>query len=369
MTATTLSAVLPIEGPTYDRTRPETRQPWLDFRRGGLTATEVRDCHQGAARRKIITEKVTGEHPDVSVMQFRHGALREPQIAAWLQATYGISPTEATYASGVNGRWIASPDGVSRDPFSGALLVGTEDAVLAEIKVSSEDLRPGTIDAAGVLVELDPKSPFARHGYYRQVQWQILVMNATASLFAWEQHDGVVDPETSTYTPVGPPRVVRIPRDQEFIDHLVRDVATPLLEEIDAARLAFSLDGLPPASADLDSEHAALVADLLKARDAEAVATAAKEKAWAALKAHYLAEGAPDVTIDGGFAKITVSTSRPSKKFTDTDAMKRRAPALVAKYEALVKRFTSTVPGDPRRTLTITRSETAPEAPTDGGNV
>lgn len=351
-----LTNVAPIPGPAYDREKPETRQAWWDFRLGGVTATDIRDCRQGGKRRRIITEKVTGDAGEErTVFAWRHGTLREPQIAEWILRTYGITPTGATYASGENSRHIASPDGVMMDPFTGRYEPGTEDSIISEIKTGVDDLTPGTIDAARVLIELDPRSTFNKRGYYRQVQWQAHVMNATRVLFVWERHNGEIDPETSTYTPVGPPEAVWIERDEAFIAGLIAE-ADALLEEIDASRVQFALDGLPPVSENMPSEHAILVADLLRARDAEAVAKAAKEKAWAALNEAYMGEGKPDVQIDGGFAKITVSTSTGSRPEVDTEAMKRKAPTMVAKYEALRKRYTRQVPTT-KQTLTVTRAK------------
>ncbi|QDH91628.1 exonuclease [Microbacterium phage Cinna] len=356
MTPSTLTTAAPIPGPAYDREKPETRQAWWDFRLGGVTATDIRDCRQGSKRRRIITEKVTGETGDEpQVKAWRHGTLREPQIAEWIQRTYGIMPTGATYASGENSRYIASPDGVMIDPFTGRYEPGTEDSIISEIKTGVDDLTPGPIDAARVLIELDPRSTFNKRGYYRQVQWQMKVMNAARALFVWERHNGEMDPETGTFTPAGPPEAVWIERDEEFIAGLVEE-ADALLAEIDAARLQFALDGLPPVSANMPAEHAILVADLLRARDAEAVAKAAKEKAWAALNDIYMGDDKPDVSIDGGFAKITVSTSTGTKPMVDEEAMKRKAPTLVAKYEALRKRHTRQVP-TAKQTLTVTRSK------------
>lgn len=363
MTTATLTDVAPIPGPAYDRTKPETRQAWWDFRRGGVTATDVRDCRQGAKRRRIITEKVVGEAgEEPSVFAWRHGALREPQIAAWVQATYGITPTGVTYASGENSRWIASPDGVMIDPFTGRYEPGTEDSIIEEIKTGVDDLTPGQIDAAGILVALDSRSKFVSKGYYRQTQWQMLVMNATRTLFAWERHNGEIDPETSTYTPVGPPQAVWIMRDQDFIDGLVEE-ATALLEEIDAARLQFALDGLPPVSPNLPAEHAVLVADYLRALDAEKVAAAAKKKAWDALQGIYVKpadDGStpPDTSIDGGFARLTVSTTTGERTVVDRDGMRAKARTTVERYEALERRFTTTEPTETRK-LTITRPKNA----------
>ncbi len=356
MSSTTLAPISPIPGPDYDRTKPETRQAWWDFRLGGVTATDVRDCRQGSKRRRILIEKVTGDSPDEpNVFAWRHGALREPEIATWVQATYGITPTGRSYASGSNSRHLASPDGINIDIFTGRYEPGTEDSVIAEIKTGVDDLTPGPLDASRIVIEVDRRSKFAARGYDRQVQWQLYVMNAARCLFAWERHNGQVDPETSTYTPVGPPEAVWIERDEEMIAALVAE-ADALLEEIDAARIAFALDGLPPITANMPSEHTVLVADLLAARDAIAVAEAKREKAWNELNALYVGEGKKDVQIDLGFATFTVSTSTGSKNVTDTDAMKKRAPSLVARYEALKARHTRKVPTATQR-LTVTRKK------------
>lgn len=354
---TALTRDAPVRGAEYDPARPETKQAWLDQRRGGLTATEVRDWGQGSKRRAFLTEKVTGDHGDDigNVAAVRHGHLREPQIAAWIESQWDITPCNAVYSAASNPRFLASPDGISLDPFSRELIVGSEDAALAEIKTATTDLTPGPIDAAGVLVAVTPGTPFDKENYYAQVQWQMLVMNATRTLFVWERHTGEIDPETGTYTPDGPPSWCWIMRDQEYIDALVEHVALPALAEIDAARLSAAVGDLPPVS-DLPAEHALLVAEYLRALDAEKVAAAAKVKAWEAIQAIYLAEGAPDTSIDAGFARLTVSTSGGGlKKVVDIDRARAKAPALVARYEALIERFTRSEPTPGRRTLTITR--------------
>ena len=188
--------------------------------------------------------------------------------------------------------------------------------------------------------------------------WQQHVLGAERTLFVWEQHDDKIDPETGTFTPLGVPEYAWIPRDQPLIDALVRQ-AVRALEEIDAARLAGMTDGLPPAG-DIPSEHAALVAEYFAGLDAEAVAKKRKEAAWKALQEIYLAkaegeEFAPDQTIEiPGFARLTVSTSSTVKPQFDEEGARKRAPKLMAQYEALVKRYTKQVPSSSQK-LTITR--------------
>lgn len=365
MNAATLSTVRPIQGVPDGKGNPDpaVRQAWLDQRRGGITATEIRDWGDAKKRRAIVQGKVTGIDDDLwdvpvpgreyTLGDFaQHGNERETVIADWVKAKYGIEPCAYVYSHGENLRHLASPDGISLDPFTGELLVGVPEARLAEIKTSVKNLIEGMVIVDGIMERYDPASPFGRKGYYVQMQWQMYVMNATATLFVAEQHDGKRDPETGKFTPLGPPEAVWVLRDQALIDVLVNEVAAKALAEIDAARIAFAADGLPPAS-DLPAEHAALVADLLRARDREAIAKAAREKAWAALQEFYMGEGRPDVSIDAGFARLTVSTSsRPVSKF-DEEAARKKAPAHWAKHDEMVKKYTR-LEVVTKQTLTIT---------------
>lgn len=360
-----IADIAPIRGVEYDKSRPETRQPWLDQRRGGVTATEIRDAGQPAKRREIIQFKVTGEMEDLSHNVYvNHGNLREPMIAAWIESRFGITPCDAVYSHGENPRHLASPDGITLDPFTGELMYGVKGAVVSEIKTSKHDLHPGRLSADRVLEQIDPSSKFAQSNYYTQMQWQMYVMQAELTLFVWEQHNGIVDPETGTFTPIGVPEYAWIPRDQKLINVLVEQVAPKLLAESDAARAGGLADGLPPAG-DLPAEHAALVAEYFAGLDAEAIAKKRKEQAWKALQEIYLAkaegeEFAPDQTIEvPGFAKVTVSTSSTVKPQFDEDGARKRAPKLMAQYEALVKRYTRPVPTSSRK-LTITRPKVNP---------
>lgn len=367
-----MTQVVPIKGVADGKgsSDPTIREAWLEQRRGGVTATDIRDAGNGARRREIIHEKVTGEQSRAGEQVVRngkgltldfyaeHGNRREPIIAAWVEQKFGISPCSEVYAHGENPRHLASPDGVSLDPFTGALVVGESNACLAEIKTSTKDLNPGLMDEGRRLIEVNPRSVFAQKNYYSQMQWQMYVMNASATLFVWEEHNGEVDPETGTFSPVGVPQYAWIPRDQKLIDVLVNEVAPKLLADIDAARLSLSVGDLPPAS-DLPAEHALLVADYFAALDAEAVAKASKEKAWKALQALYLQDDEegnerPDTSIDAGFARLTVSTSSTVRNVLNEEGMRKRAPKLVAQYEALVKRYTRPVPTSSRK-MTITR--------------
>jgi hypothetical protein len=364
----TLTLQVPIEGPRYDKQRPETRQPWLDFRRPGLTATQIRDWGTASKRRQIIEEKVTGNFEDLSHLPYvNHGNIREPAISAWIESKFGITPCESTYAHPENSRHLASPDGISRDPFTGELYVGVPQAVLAEIKTSKHDLHPGTIDEARVLVDIVPGSHFDRSNYYTQMQWQMYVMNADRTLFVWEQHDDKIDPESGTFTPIGPPQFVWVPRNQDLIDALVEKVAPRALAEIDRA-LALRTDELPPVS-DFPTEHAVWVQEVLKARDAAAAAEAAREKSWDALAAVYLHPEAPDCKHDLGFATLSVSSSEgrttsTNESYLDIDGMNAREKQQYERAQALIEKHTKVrkvvKAGKFSRRMTITPKEVKP---------
>jgi hypothetical protein len=345
MNTATLTDIVPKRGAENDRSVPEKRAAWLNQRRGGFTATDARDWGYGSKRRAIITEKVTGEwdaEEAASNRYYEHGIHREPIIMQWVEDNFGISPCGYVYSHGANPRHLASPDGVSLDPFTGALIVGTSDAALAEVKTTTEDLTPGPLDDGRVLLRITRGSAFDKMNYYTQIQWQMYVMNAAVTLFVWEEHESKVDPETGHFSPTAPPQWCWIPRDQEFIDYLVDDLSVRALAEIDAARVG--LDDMPPAS-DLPTEQAILVAQLLAARDAEAVAAAAKKKAWDALVKHYVT-GGPDEVIDAGFAQITVSTTHGVRHVVDEEGMRRlaRDRALIERYEALREKHTKPEP-------------------------
>jgi hypothetical protein len=370
MTTATLTNDMPVRGALYDKSRPETREPWMAQRRGGITATDIRDWPVPSQRRRIMTEKVSGEETRdgsfrVAGSQYtlddyaHHGSVREDSIAEWIEAKFAIQPSKHVYAHPHNDRWLATPDGLYVEPFSAGYAPGTEDAVISEIKTHGVSLQPGPLDANNVLRFVDPQSAFAKERYYRQVQWQMLVMNATRTLFVWEVRSKDRDPEAGIWMPEGMPEWCWIERDDAFIARLIEE-ADEALAQIDAAIVASTLGELPPAS-DVPSEHALLIAEYLRALDAEKVAAAAKVRAYEALKAIYLADDVPDDSIDAGFARLTTSTSEGSKKVVDMDAARAKAPSLVKRYEDLIARHTKVVP-NPTRRMTIT-AQTVVDAP------
>lgn len=319
-------------------------------RQQGITATEIRDWQAPAARRKIITEKVTGVHESRFVRAFEHGKYREPFIAEWAAATHSVQHLDGLYAHPENPRHLCTPDGFLTG-FTLEYEPGAE-GVTVEVKTSTLDLTPGRLDSARVLVSLDTRSHFHKMKYMRQVQWQMYVMNAARCLFIWEPYTSErTDPETGHFVVTGPPEWCIIPRDQEMIERLVAE-ADEGLATIDRARMS----GLPPVS-DIPPEEAILLNDLFHAREQIAIHEAARAQAWEKLSALYEDRG--EFSEDRGFATVTRSLPKPGvRKVVDVEAMRKRAPSLVARYEALVERFTreeETPPGKPRLSITDRR--------------
>lgn len=322
-------------------------EAYFRARQGGITATEIRDWQQPAKRRAIITEKATGEHETRKVRAFDHGNYREPFITEWAAATHGVVHSTGLYAHPDNPRYLATADG----HLAGFTLTYEpgENGVTVEVKTTTKDLTPGVLDENRVVVKFDPKSHFAKTKYLRQIMWQMFVMNASRCLFIWEPYTTEQrDPESGNYLVTGPPEWCFIERDQEMIDALVAE-ADAALELIDSARAT----GLPPVS-DIPIDEAILLNDLFDAREQLAVAEAKRVRAWDALNALYESKG--EFSEDRGFASVTRTPGKPgTKKVVDEEAMRKKAPSLVARYEALRARHTRTEPTEPGKArLSIT---------------
>lgn len=322
-------------------------------RQGGITGTEIRDWRVPSKRRAILKEKVTGDHDGRRVRVFDHGNAREPFISEWAAATHGVVSTKALYAHPENPRHLCTPDG-HLVGFMGAGYEPGPIGTVVEVKTTTVSLVPGPIDRARVLIEEDPRSHFRKMKYMRQVQWEMYVMNANQCLFIWEPFENRTDPETGGLVVTGPPEWVIIPRDQEYIDMLVRE-ADEALAVIDQARAA-NVAGLPPVS-DIPVEEALLLNDLRQAREAAALAEASRVKAWDALSAYYGSDDfEEEFSEDRGFATVSrsIPQGRASKKF-DRDLAAERAPKRLAEHDAFIQRYTVEVPGEPGKPrLTIT---------------
>lgn len=127
-----------------------------------------------------------------------HGRRREPEIAAWVAATHGISPSSALFHAEVEQRHLATPDGVGID--------SDGRVVLSEIKTTNKPWRSV------------PRT------YLRQVWWQQHVLGAERTLVVWEEHKNFIPIHDE-------PQCVWVDRDEREIRNLV-SLATDLIDEL-----------------------------------------------------------------------------------------------------------------------------------------
>lgn len=305
------------------------RAAWLEARRGGITATEVKNLIEGGQRARfdLVEAKRSGKHVDLSGNRYvQRGNEREPVIADWIVRKFGIEPNDVLFHAEEQRGHLATPDGV-----------GIVDGmfVMAEIKTSKHDLTPGPVDELGVLVMVDgsdgvwrcpkPGPKFWGTGYYDQVQWQLHVAGAERCLFVWEQHDD----DWPNPAPLDlEPRYVWILRDENRIGRLVEvaDLALQALASVE--------DEAPTFDAEVDE----LAQRVLKAREAEASAKRAREAAWAELTAVVRDRG--EVTQRSSVAQVTFTPDRSDVvDVPDVEAAKSADPALFAEVGALSKRW------------------------------
>ena len=173
------------------------RVAWLRARSQGITATDVARLSTQASVESVALEKIYGSRFSGNAYT-DHGVAREPVVAAWVLANYGISPSSALFHAESDRKHLATPDGVAVR--RGGLLE------LAEIKTTNKGFRSV------------PRS------YLRQIWWQQYVLGAERTLFVWEQHNNFV--------PIArEPECRWIERDENAIAILV-GLANQLLEMV-----------------------------------------------------------------------------------------------------------------------------------------
>ena len=300
------------------------REAWLEARRAGVTATEIAALAKGygSDRRRILTEKLTGERQDLSGNRYiEWGNKREPLIQEWISDHFDIDPANGLYRHAADPRWMATPDCLSSDS-----------TLTAEIKTSGHDLTPGKTDDNGSLIRIDPDSYFATTGYYDQMQWQMFVVDAVECLFVWEQHDG----NWPVPTPLDVEHVwikrddVRIAELITIAERFVQEVESYNSDDIDAADVS---KGLP-------DEEAELALIVLEARAAEAEAKARKEAAWKRLQD--MAADRDDFVATGLGARVSWTTTVKDVRRFDLDLARSKAPKAVEAWETLQARYTVT---------------------------
>lgn len=235
----------------------QDRPAWLAERRGGITATEVRDLATGKKRQGELVDLKLGLKED----SFRGnaytewGKLREPYLAA-IAERRGIAAESRVFHAASDSRWLASPDGVGAD-FDGGLLVG-------EYKTSGHDLTPGS-------------PSFERTGYFEQMQWAMHVTGARRCLFIWEERLGTLE----TGFEAGRQFEHWIEYHESAAKHLVT-VARRFLTALDKKRA--DVDAGKVTAPVIDPVLDVLALDVLAGRAEEAAGKRKKETAWKALQ-------------------------------------------------------------------------------------
>lgn len=163
------------------------RMAWLKARARGVTATDIAKLStprsiETAARDKLYGSRFTGN------AFTEHGKAREPEIAAWVLAEYGIHPSSALFHAEQDLRHLATPDG--------AVLREDGRLELSEIKTTNKAWRS------------------IPRNYLRQIWWQQYVLGAERTLMVWEQHENFV--------PIGEPQFRWVDRDESEIERLVK---------------------------------------------------------------------------------------------------------------------------------------------------
>jgi hypothetical protein len=175
--------------------RSADRVAWLRARSRGITATDVARLSGAASIQAVALDKIHGSGFGGNAYT-DHGRAREPEIARWVEARYGIVSSDALFHAEGQTEHLATPDGLAVAA-SGAL-------ELAEIKTTKSAWRS------------IPRS------YLRQVWWQQYVLGAERTLLVWEQHDNFV--------PTHPePKWQWIDRDENEI-HLLVSLADRVLD-------------------------------------------------------------------------------------------------------------------------------------------
>lgn len=346
---------------------------WYGQRMEGITATEVRDLAKGykSSRNKIAREKLTGDRANLAGKPaVEYGKLREPLIAAWVQRRFGIPASDLLYVQDADPRYLATPDGVEVDEMLGEVFA-------SEVKTSKHDLTPGRMKDGVLVLTKGPGGKwylqdnyFAKTGYYDQMQWQMYVMGASRTLFAWEQHD-----DDWSEWPTRAPRTLSeepgwcwVLRDDKRIAEL-KVIADEFLEEVKVLRAAIAAGEAEPPRLSPEEEQELAIAkraqeikhekvrllaqQLVVARQDEKRAVEHRERIWKELQ-EALAGETDWLDDDPDAPRTSVVTSVPQRKVVNREKMLAKAPVLVERYEKLVERYTEVVVGDPKTTITVT---------------
>lgn len=324
--------------------RSSDPESWHRYRRGGVTATFIRDLmiqidQKGKtwneARKAVERDRA---RPFSGNQYTDWGNLREPVIMEWVERKFSIAPSDALIHQADVLLHLATPDGIGVD---------YDDRLrLAEVKTSKHDLDPGSIDSHhvlqmanvdGVWSALTPEKHFWRTGYYDQMQWQMWVTGANSTLFVWEQHDN----QWPVPTPLSmEPQYCWVRRDDRRIGELV-EVANWYLA---------NREDLAAAEADNAADYAELTAQYAEA-DRKVAYWARKRDEVKALIDQRIGPDVESFSTETESASVALYTTNPKPTF-DEALWAKRAPKAYEALQAAKKRYTKQPPRV--RTLRIT---------------
>lgn len=222
-------------------------QAWLAGHNEGVSATEVATLIRGGAGAWAgLRAQKSGVRPYLDNPAIRHGSAREPVIAEFARASFGLIPCSLLVAHPDNHLYRASPDAISPD--------GSE---VGEFKTTKHDWDS--------LDDVPPR-------YIDQMLWQMFVTGARHARLVFEPHEGFI--------PLYPfPKVLNLDYDEPRVEEL-RAVADEFMAggEVDAA--AVELDALlaERVEAKRDADDAARVVSELDRRIREFASAAGKHK-------------------------------------------------------------------------------------------
>lgn len=174
----------------------EDRDTWLTARANGVTATNAAKLTNESQIDLIVKSKFFDSFTGNAFTDW--GLEREPFLVSWA----GFENNKFLFASSINERFMATPDGVRLD----------DDGMveLCQVKTTSKPRKKIPAD------------------HYRQVQWEMFVMGAVRCHYVVEQHENFVPVSLE-------PSLEIVERDDEVIASLVK-MATVLLERLDDAK-------------------------------------------------------------------------------------------------------------------------------------
>jgi len=167
----------------------EDAEIWLMARRRGVTATDCakivrKNGTPSSQRQTLLAQKLYGlRGPDYTV--YAHGREREPHIAAWVEAEFGIAHN-TSLCVGEDNRHMATPDAVG-------------EGGIAEFKTATQPLAK------------------AIRTYSDQLQWQMHVLHTERVLFVVEDRHTLAREWTACTRTSRPSAVVPTPSQPSTI--------------------------------------------------------------------------------------------------------------------------------------------------------